>query len=204
MHISKVKICGIRREVDIAMVNQEMPDYIGFVFAKSKRRVLKEEARHLRSLLDNEIQVVGVFVNETVETIVELLEEKIIDIVQLHGQETEADICKIKESTQKPVIKAVAITKVEDILAWENSEADFLLLDHGKGGTGQVFDWKILESLQAMSFQKLYFVAGGLDPNNVSEVLGYRPYGVDVSSGVEIDGVKDEKKIKAFMQAVVK
>ncbi len=199
--MSKIKICGLSRIEDIKIANALPLDYIGFVFAKSKRQVSFAKAKELKAHLKKEIQVVGVFVDATEQDMVSLVEGNIIAVIQLHGKETEADIKRLKERLPNtPIIKAIPVTTIEDILTWEFSQADYLLLDHGAGGTGEAFDWQILNKLQG--FEKPYFLAGGLDTNNVAEALSHRPYGVDVSSGVEIDGKKDEEKMKKFVEVV--
>ncbi len=200
MNQVKVKICGLTRKADVAIVNRYQPDYVGFVFAKSRRQVSQEEAKELRKLLDPKIQVVGVFVDESVEVMATYLDEGIIDVAQLHGKETKETVEKLRALTEKPIIKAVSVTAIEDVLEWENSPVDFLLLDYGKGGTGQTFDWNILSQLVSNGFSKPYFIAGGLDASKVKSALVYHPYGVDVSSGVETDGIKDEGKIKEFIE----
>lgn len=197
--MSKIKICGLSRIEDIKIANALQLDYIGFVFAKSKRQVSFEEAKKLKSHLQKEIQAVGVFVDATEQEMVSLVEEDVIDVIQLHGKETETDIIQLKKRLPNtPIIKAIQVTTIEDIFIWECSKADYLLLDHGVGGTGKAFDWRILNDLQ--TFQKPYFLAGGLDTNNLAEALTHESYGVDVSSGVELDGKKNEEKMKKFVQ----
>lgn len=202
--MAKVKICGLRRPADIAMANQYKPDYIGFVFAKSKRQVNFETAQQLKALLAPKIQVVGVFVNHDIAEIAALLTAGIIDVVQLHGSEPEATLCTLKEAFPTvPIIKAIRVQSAEDILAWERSCADYLLLDNGSGGTGKPFDWAVLPTLSSMT--KPYFIAGGLTCDNVNTVLSFSPYGVDVSGGVEDSaGGKDPNKVSAFIQTVRK
>lgn len=192
----KIKICGIKRIEDVKFLNELKPDYVGFVFAKSKRKITKETAKTLKENLDDNIKTVGVFVNHDLDEIRNLVEEKIIDIVQLHGDETEIDICNLKTTNVK-VIKAISVKSKEDILKWENSSADFLLLDNGAGGTGEKFDWNILKE---MNMKKDFFIAGGLRPNNVQSVLKFKPFAVDVSGGVETDNLKDKEKIKKFIE----
>lgn len=195
--MTTVKICGLTRIEDIACVNEEMPEYIGFVFAKSRRQVTKEQARQLRHLLDSNIQAVGVFVNPIIEDVIELLNQGIIDMAQLHGQEPEEMVIQIKEATKKPVIKAVSVQTREDILKWCDSKADYLLLDQGSGGTGETFSWDLIGDIS-----KPYFIAGGLDLSNVKEAKQYGAYGLDVSSGVETEGKKEALKIKTFIKLV--
>ena len=183
---------------DITYVNEAKPEYIGFVFwPKSKRAVGDEQAAELKKSLDPSIQAVGVFVNETPERIIQLLKKQIIDLAQLHGEETEEQIERIRRETGKPVIKAVKIRTREDILAGIQTKADYLLLDSGMG-SGETFDWNTIPQIE-----KPFFLAGGLYPGNVEEaVQNFHPYAVDVSSGVKTDGKKDEAKIREFIRRV--
>jgi len=146
---TKIKICGLTRAEDIAAVNKFLPDYIGFVFAESRRRVTFEQARELRAALCEKIIPVGVFVNESHENILRAVNEKIIDAIQLHGDEDENFILYLKEKTSAPIIKAVSVREKGDAQAWENSAADFLLLDHKGGGTGEAFDWEKIGARRA-------------------------------------------------------
>ncbi|MFI3165398.1 MAG: tryptophan synthase subunit beta [Bacillota bacterium] len=201
--MTKIKICGLKRKIDVINANELMPEFVGFVFAKSKRQVSKETAKILKSKLDKNIKAVGVFVNEDIDFIIELARENIIDIIQLHGCETFECIAKIKKLLPKTeIIKAINVQSISDVLAWENSQVDYLILDNGAGGTGEKFDWNILSGLE--NFSKKLIIAGGLNPQNVSEVIKTNPYGVDVSSGVETDGFKDKDKMFAFVQNVRK
>ena len=195
---TRIKICGLTRLEDITYVNEAKPEYIGFVFwPKSKRAVGDEQAAELKKSLDPSIQAVGVFVNETPERIIQLLQKQIIDLAQLHGEETEEQIERIRRETGKPVIKAVKIRTREDILAGIQTKADYLLLDSGMG-SGETFDWNTIPQIE-----KPFFLAGGLYPGNVEEaVQNFHPYAVDVSSGVETDGKKDETKIREFIRRV--
>jgi phosphoribosylanthranilate isomerase len=198
--MTRIKICGLKREADIEAVNLLKPDYIGFVFARSFRQISAEKAAALKKKLSPDIKAVGVFVNGDPACIEQLLLEGIIDMAQLHGNETEETVRRIREKTGKPVIKAVSVRTAADLKIWKNSSADFLLLDHGNGGSGEAFDWSILKD-----FDRPYFLAGGLNPDNIAAALiKVRPPGVDVSSGVETDGYKDRRKIAAFIKAVRK
>jgi len=196
--MTKIKICGLRRKEDVEMINCLKPDFVGFVLAESRRRVTPEEAAALRKVLRADIPAVGVFRNEDPRRIEELLLEGIIDIAQLHGRETEETVRQIRQLTGKPVIKAVSVSTAADPGSWNSSAADCLLLDHGSGGSGQPFDWQLVQNIR-----KPFFLAGGLTPANVTAALAaVRPAGVDVSSGVETDGYKDRQKITAFIRAV--
>lgn len=196
--MTKIKICGLRREQDIRYANELMPDYIGFVFLKGKMRyVTFEEAAHLRSLLDPAIPAVGVFVNEPTENVIRLLQAGTIQIAQLHGQEDEAYAEELRRAGDHCIIRAFAVRSSEDIHRAFAFPADYPLLDNGKG-TGETFDWSLFHEQE-----KPFFLAGGLSPENVKEAIEcFHPYAVDVSSGVETDGFKDYEKMKAFMDAV--
>ena len=193
--MTKIKLCGLRREADIEAVNILLPDYIGFVFAPgSKRYVLPAEAKKLKEKLDKRIKAVGVFVNEDLKTVAELLHNGTIDMAQLHGSEDEAYIRELSAAARKPVIKAFKITNNDDAKTAEMSTADYILYDSG-AGTGKVFDWSWLDGIE-----REYFLAGGLSIENVSEAIKkLHPYAVDVSSGIETDGLKDEAKMKEFI-----
>lgn len=197
----KIKLCGLTRECDIEWANVLKPDYIGFVFAKKSRRyVSPDKARMLKNLLDPSIKAVGVFVNEEMENIASLLNEGIIDVAQLHGQESTEDIRKLRSfiSPEKKIIQAFRIDTKEDVAKANDSLADFVLLDSGCGGTGTSFDWDLLKEIK-----RDYFLAGGLDATKIPAVKkNLKPYAVDVSSGIERDGYKDQKKMAAFVKAV--
>lgn len=188
--MAKIKICGLFRSCDIDFVNEAMPDYIGFVFAESRRRVSPSEAAALRSRLKDGITPVGVFVNAHPEDIRELYGSGVIELAQLHGNEDIAYIQSLRRLCGIPVIKAVPVQKAGDILIWEAFPADYLLLDSGAGGTGRSFDWKLL-----VEARRPFFLAGGIGPGNIERALSLRPYCVDVSSGAETEGKKDPDKI---------
>lgn len=199
--MAKVKICGLQRLEDIDMANHLKPDYIGFVFAKSKRQIKDYSlAQEFKSLLDQDILVTGVFANNDINEIVHIANKGVIDIVQLHGQETDDDIIHIKKVTKKPVIKSISVNTIDDILAYKDTKADYVLLDNGSGGTGKTFDWTTLDRLK--DFKVPFFFAGGLNETNVRNALLYKPFGVDVSGGVETDGFKDFDKVKNFIELV--
>lgn len=214
----KVKMCGISKVETIPAVVEAKPDYMGLVFASSKRQVTVDQAKTLVEELhkqytkrynngaeqsnDDEIKTVGVFVNETLENLVTIATEVNLDAVQLHGDEDEAFIQSLKERTNVEVWKAVQIRSAADAETWSDSSADMLLFDayhkDERGGTGEVFDWSCLDE-----FERPFMLAGGIDSTNVARAIRtVRPYGIDISSGIETDGVKDDEKIKAFTNIV--
>lgn len=196
--MARVKICGIFRECDADYVNAAMPDYAGFVFyPKSRRYVTDETAQALRRRIDRRIATVGVFVDEPIEHMLSLWDNGIINIIQLHGHETDDDIAAVRR--ERPGIeiwKAFKIRSAEDAAAAEKSKADRILLDNGYG-TGERFEWSYLRGID-----RPFILAGGLSCENIDEALvGISPWGVDVSSGVETDGVKDFEKIRLITAA---
>lgn len=196
----KIKICGIRRLEDVSIVNKYKPDYIGFVFADSKRKVSCELAGELKANLSSDIISVGVFVDANKDEILMLYEDGIIEIAQLHGSESEDYINYLKENTndELKIIKAIEMSEDEDLSKYENSSADFLLLDSGKG-SGKTFDWRLIGS----DLGKEFFLAGGIDSNNVKKAIEeFDPYAIDLSSSLETDGYKDERKIKEIMEVI--
>ena len=207
----KIKICGLRRLEDIEIVNKYKPDYIGFVFAESPRKVSFEEARELSGLLSEDIVPVGVFVNEHMKLIVDLFKEGIIEIAQLHGDEDEKYIKDLKdksiEETGKeiPVINAIEIKDNTDfndtVLEWRDSLSDYFILDSGKG-SGKTFDWSLIDK-NSEFFKNSIFLAGGLNSENLTSAIEeFDPFAVDLSSSVETDGFKDEEKIKEIIEIV--
>lgn len=198
--MTSIKLCGLMRAEDIEAVNILKPEYIGFVFAeKSKRCVTPEKAAELKRLLNPEVKAVGVFVDEDIDNVSKLLKNGTIDIAQLHGNEDNSYIEKLKKLINSPVIKAFQIKSGDDIAEARNSAADYVLLDSGKG-SGQIFNWELIKSIN-----RPYFLAGGLDTENIqSAIRSNRPFAVDVSSGIETDGKKDLDKMTAFVNAVRK
>ena len=196
--MTKIKLCGLSRVCDIEEANLLQPDYIGFVFAKKSRRcVTPEQAGELKRQLRPEIRAVGVFVNEAPEAVAELLNRGVIDLAQLHGSEDAEYIRRLRDLTDSPLIQAFRIRSKEDLSRAAVSAADEILLDAG-AGTGTVFDWSLLRNME-----RRYFLAGGLNPENVWEAIrDLHPYGVDVSSGIETDALKDRTKMAAFVAAV--
>ena len=194
----KVKICGLTRDADIEAVNIIKPDYIGFVFARSRRRVAPDAAARLRDALHPDIIPVGVFVDEQINIIRGLTRSGIISMIQLHGSEDEAYIRELKSLTDVPVIRSAAVEEYGDAQKWDHTAADYLLLDNKGGGAGRRFDWGLIGSLC-----KPIFLAGGIDPQNVAEAIRRTsPFAIDVSSGVETDGMKDPAKISGLVRRV--
>ena len=197
--MTKIKLCGLSRPMDVEAVNELRPDYIGFVFTrKSRRYVSPEAARELRRKLVPGIRAVGVFVREEPEAVAALLNDGVIDLAQLHGGEDAGYIARLRALTDGPLIQAFRVESPADLDRARMSAADYILLDNGAGGTGAAFDWSLLRG-----FDRPYFLAGGLAPENVAEaVRALAPYAVDVSSGIETDGVKDAEKMRKFVAAV--
>ena len=198
--MTKIKICGIMREEDCEILNELLPDLAGFIlWEKSRRCITPQTAVKLRKRLDGRIKTVGVFVDEEPEKILETAASGAINVIQLHGNEDYPTTEYIRAKSGLPVIKAFTVKSAADIDPAMGSPADMLLLDNGRG-TGESFDWDNLEDVD-----RLYFLAGGLSPENVGTAIErYCPYGVDVSSGVETDGQKDHNKIRRFIEEVRK
>lgn len=191
----KIKICGLTRSYDVDYINAARPDFCGFVFAPSRRQVTAMQAEKLREKLLNDIIPVGVFVDEPLKNIVWLLENHIIRWIQLHGNEDENYIERLRNLTEGkyPIIRAIRVTSVTDILMAERTHADYLLLDHGAGGTGKNFNWNVLRDRSPI--QKPFFLAGGVNLQNLDKATRLGAFALDISSGVETDGVKDREKI---------
>ena len=205
----KLKICGMRRAEDIEMANSYKPDYIGFVFAESPRKVSYEQAKELSDLLSEDIVPVGVFVNEHMKLIVDLFKDGIIEMAQLHGDEDEKYIRNLKDKSieetgkQIPVINAIEIKDGADyddeLLKWRDSASDYFILDSGKG-SGKTFDWSLIDK-ESEFFKNSIFLAGGLNSENLALAMEeFNPFAVDLSSSVETDGFKDEEKIKEIIE----
>ncbi len=205
--MTKIKICGLSRREDIESVNMVSPDYIGFImgFPKSHRNITIERAKILRAGLKEGIQVVGVFVDAEISMIVDACAQKVIDVIQLHGREDIRYIERLKAvlasvEVQAKIIKAIQVKSKEDLALIKEVPADMILLDAGMGD-GKLFSQEQMELLKSVN--RDYFLAGGLNPENVSELLeSLHPFGVDVSSGVETEKKKDRKKIRRFVQNV--
>lgn len=203
---TKIKICGITCEADIRILNKHLPDYAGFVFAESKRKISAETAEILGRCLDPKIKKVGVFVNMDLDSLADTAEKAGLDVVQLHGDETQEYIdrlrTKLYEKTQ--VWKAVRISGERSLNEMSSYKADLFLADtYVKGiggGSGMRFDWSLLLGIKERTN---IIMAGGLTPDNVREAIAtVRPYGVDVSSGVETDGRKNEVLVEEFINMV--
>lgn len=196
----KIKICGLKRNEDIEYVNEFKPEYVGFVFyPPSSRYVDTKTAVRLSSLLDPDIIPVGVFLDNTLEEVYEVALSGAVKMLQFHGKTAPDIIEKIIEDkvTALPLMEAFSIKDSDDIKRACESKADYILLDNGPGGTGETFDWGLLKRMG-----RDFFIAGGLNAENVSEAIKLNPFGVDTSSGVETDKLKDYEKIKKFIATV--
>lgn len=214
--MQKIKLCGMMKPCDIEYANRVKPDFVGFIFANTRRKISAAQAKQFREALDAEIPAVGVFVNEDISVIVSLVQDGCIDMIQLHGEEDVDYIRRLREICGVPVIKAVKVQTVEQIRQAAALPVDYLLLDTYRkgvlGGTGEAFDWELLREAKAAAgdtaegelFGKLYFLAGGLHAGNLREAAALGSYGLDVSSGIETDGSKDFDKMVEVMELVRK
>ncbi len=192
---TRIKVCGLKRPEDIQSVNLAKPDFCGFIveFPRSSRCVSRELLAELTAQLDPEITPVGVFVNAPVELPAELAESGVIRAIQLHGQEDEDYIRRLRKliGGDIPVIQAFSVQTAEDLQRAAESSADYVLLDQGGGGTGKTFDWSLAEG-----FTRPFLLAGGLSTDNLAEAIErLSPWAVDLSSSLEIGGLKDRDKI---------
>ena len=185
----KLKFCGLTREEDIEAANEIRPDYVGFVFADSRRKVSDRDAARLREHLDPDIKTVGVFVNDDPKHIAALVRDEVIDLVQLHGGESVRYIEKLREMIDAPIIYA------------DRLPVDYLLLDtytkHAYGGSGKTFDWSLIGDIN-----HLYFLAGGLNESNIERAAQTGAYALDLSSGIETDDRKDSDKMRRIAALV--
>lgn len=209
--MTEIKLCGLTRDQDIEIANKLKPEYIGFVFwDRSSRNVSAMQAARLKGKLDPEIKAVGVFVNAPVELVISLHNVGIIDVAQLHGNENEDYIKKLHDADMT-VIKAFKMKKTDEKVNEESnsgkeagviseaikSSADYIMFDPGKG-EGATFNWQLIKDVE-----REFFLAGGLTPENVGNaVKTVHPFAVDVSSGIENDGHKDEAKMTKFVENV--
>lgn len=197
--MTHIKICGLTQAQDILVVNTVKPEFIGFVFAVSPRQVTIDQALFLKGQLDLHIRAVGVFVNATVDYIQHCVQDNIIDIVQLHGNEDEAYMRQLRQKIAVPIIQARRVETTSDIVP---TIADFVLLDSKQegvyGGSGETFDWSVIPPQK-----KPFILAGGITNDNVEKAIRQvAPFAIDISSGVETDGKKDPKKIVEFIHKV--
>lgn len=195
--MTKIKLCGLMHEADALAANAARPDWVGLVFDEGRHFVSDAEAAAIRHALDPDIPAVGVFVRDDPMHIISLVNAGIIQYIQLHGGESEAYIHELREKLGAPIIRVVSVKTKEDVLRAADTAADYLLLDHGKGGTGKSFDWSMIPPIA-----KPWFMAGGIGLHNLAEALSYHPYAVDISSGAETDGHKDPVKMKQLVEMV--
>lgn len=199
--MTRIKICGLRTLADINSVNRYQPDYAGVILSAGYRRSIpKAQACRMKAALDPSIRMTGVFVNEEMDSVISFVQEGVIDVIQLHGQESNEQIDELRSRVSGiPVWKAFRVAGPEDVISAQESHADLILLDSGTG-TGKTFDWPLLSLAK-----RPYILAGGLNPDNIgAAVASIHPYGVDTSTGVETDGVKDAAKIRTFIEIVRK
>lgn len=212
--MQKIKLCGMMKPCDIEYANRVKPDFVGFIFANTRRKISAAQAKQFREALDAEIPAVGVFVNEDISVITSLMQNGCIDLIQLHGEEDADYIRRLREVCDVPVIKAVKVQTVEQIRQAAALPVDYLLLDTYRkgvlGGTGEAFDWELLREAKAAAgdaaegelFGKPYFLAGGLHAGNLREAAALGSYGLDISSGIETDGSKDFDKMVEVVNIV--
>lgn len=195
--MSKLKICGLKTKADVEIINETQPDYCGFIvdYPKSRRSLESNEACRLAANVLETVKKVAVFVDEPMEKVIKTMAN--FDMAQLHGKESESYIEELKRKTSKPVIKAVIPKNATDVEYFCKTKADYLLFDAGKG-EGRAFDWEILKNVRS---SRKYFLAGGLNEENIGSALdALDPYAIDISSGVESDGKKDYAKIKRITE----
>lgn len=205
--LCKIKFCGIRRLEDVTYMNEFMPNYVGFVFAKSKRQVSPITAMALGQELHPKIKRVGVFVNEPIETLLQTAKTAQLNVLQLHGDEDTNYITALKQALKDfqieyEIWKAIRVKDETTISAANELDVDKLLLDSftpsAYGGSGKVANWKII---QQTKIKKPFFLAGGLNAQNIIDgIQTVHPYGVDLSGGIEVDGYKNREKIAEIMQ----
>lgn len=190
MRKTKFKICGITQLNEIYDANQYLPDYVGFVFAQGRHKITTESASLFRKMLNQNIQTVGVFVNEDIKQIRKIADQGIINLIQLHGQEDEQYIHELRGMCDKKIIKAFSVMSINDIKIAEKTSADYILYDYEKGGSGQKFNWHLLKGCK-----RDYFLAGGINYQNIDTALKMKPFAIDISTGAETNGIKDKNKI---------
>lgn len=205
--MTKVKICGLKTVQEVEIVNKFYPDYIGFIFAPTKRQISLQQAKLLKQRIKPTSQTVGVFVNEPIENILVYESAGVIDMIQIHGDEDLGYINLLRNASKLPIMKAIRIkdkyTLEENKVLLENQLLDYVLLDtyHKEtyGGTGESFDWRMLSKVK-----RPYFLAGGIGSDNVEEAMKHHPYAVDISSKIETEGMKDEKKLAELFRKIEK
>ena len=191
--MTKVKICGLSTKEAVKTAVSAGADYIGFVFAPSKRQVTVEQATELAKFIPSHIQKVGVFVSPSRAELLEAVDKVGLDLVQVHGRVVD----KLFENLPCGSIQAVQVDEGGHV---PNSQADYLLFDAPVAGSGQTFDWGQLDTTE---LSQPFFIAGGLNEDNVEEAIQhFSPFAVDISSGVETDGQKDHEKIRRFIERV--
>ena len=191
-----IKICGLFKNQDIDYVNEALPDFVGFVFTKSKRQIGMKEALYFKQRLNSSIQTVGVFVNQEISTIKAIVDMGLMDYIQLHSQESLEYIKLLKEKINKPIIKAITIDKIDTIKEYVGF-VDCYLIDGPRPGSGETYDWNLLKGVTERNF-----LTGGINQDNIQEACLTGCIGIDISSGVETNGVKDINKIKHIVGVV--
>ena len=194
----KIKICGLFRKEDIAYINEARPDYAGFVFAESRRQVFPAEAASLRDGLAPGIVPVGVFVDAPIAEIAALYRDGVIEIAQLHGSEDGEYITLLKQECAIPVIKTIIHQPSGPFAGGQFPLADYYLLDSG-AGSGKTFNWDLIDP---GAMDKPWFLAGGIGIENIKEAMALKPYGIDLSSAAETNGIKDRKKILQLTERI--
>ena len=192
-----IKLCGMFREQDIDAVNEALPDLCGFIvdYPSSHRHVGRDKLLQLVGRLDPQVPAVGVFVDEPLGLVSELA-DTVLDMVQLHGNEENPYIARLRELVDIPICQAIRVRTPDDVRRANESKADIVLLDSG-AGSGRAFDWSLIQGVE-----RPFILAGGLDPQNVGEAIDrFHPWGVDMSSGIETDRLKDPRKIRAAVAA---
>lgn len=197
--MTKVKICGLKEVAHVQAAVEAGADFIGFMFAPSKRRITLAQAVELTAHIPSNVKKVGVFVNEDIETIKQIAAQVGLDFIQYHGDESAEQIAAVG----LPAIKAFSIRTKADVTRAATYRIDYYLFDAPgtdfRGGSGKSFDWTLLDDVN-IPLDKV-ILAGGLTEENVSiATMLVEPFAVDVSSGVEIDGRKDAQKIKSFVE----
>lgn len=208
--MTRVKICGIKDSETLALLTSLEVDYVGLIFAQSKRRVDAKTAHELLRSVPGHPPAVGVFVNPTIEELEEVLEQVPLSVIQLHGQESPSFCQTVRERFARPVWKALAVGEeadpTDEIRAYADTVEAFLFDTHDPaqaGGTGKRFSWEQIPQLQAACQEVTVIIAGGINAGNVDELISrYTPTVIDVSSGVETDGIKDAEKIRRFIGRV--